>query len=296
MSWESVLISLYLDICKSYREHLWSECQRFTNGGCKRFSDEEVITVYVYSVLRGFRTLKSIHQYARDHLIHFFPNLPGYAGFVHRVNKFPMVFQALMESLAPKPLDATNESVYLVDSFPIVLAQHNYAYTAKVATQLAGTSYCATKKMYYHGMKAHVVARQQEGTLPNIEILLIDEASRQDGPTFEHLRSVLHDGAVFGDQAYKRSDEQKVAIDQNLKVFTPCKKARGQKSLNTQQRLFSNAVSRVRQPIEALFAWIQKITGIQNASNVRSTSGFLSHIFGRFAAAMVRRNYPKFDF
>jgi len=48
----------------------------------------------------------------------------------------------------------------------------------------------------------------------------------------------------------------------------------------------STSVSRVRQPIESLFNWIQEKTHIQVASKVRSSKGLIVHIFGRLAAAL----------
>ena len=52
------------------------------------------------------------------------------------------------------------------------------------------------------------------------------------------------------------------------------------------ERAYSEAVSRVRQPIESLFNWIEEKTGIECASKVRSYQGLMVHVFGRFAAAM----------
>ena len=43
--------------------------------------------------------------------------------------------------LQTKKISADDESVYLIDSFPITLAKYNYAYTAKVAPELASKSY-----------------------------------------------------------------------------------------------------------------------------------------------------------
>ena len=52
----------------------------------------------------------------------------------------------------------------------------------------------------------------------------------------------------------------------------------------------------MRQPIEALFGWLNKVTGIGDASNVRSSAGLLTHIYGRLAAAMMLKSYPEFGF
>lgn len=296
MSWEEYLITLYLRICKEYKENLCYSCQRFTNGGFKTFTDEEVMVVYLIGVLRGFKSIKALHCYAKDHLKSWFPGLPEYAAFVHRVNRLHEAFRQLIANLQAAQVREEDDDVYLMDSFPIMLAQHNHAYTAKLAPEIAGRGYCSTKKLYYYGVKAHVVARKRSGKLPDLEILMVEDASRHDGPVFDQLRPMLHDNLGFGDQAYKRSDADLIEMEQNLKIMTPLKKARGQKELEPEQRAFSKAVSRMRQPIEALFAWINRITSIENAGLVRSSAGFLSHIFGKFAAAMLLRTYPFSDF
>lgn len=297
MDWDTSLITLYLFICNAYKERLWTVCQRFTNGGYKRFTDEEVMTIYVLGILRGFKTMKKIHKYAHQHLLNYFPYLPCYAAFVHRVNCLGDAFKELVVMMQSEQISTQDERLYLVDSFPIVLAKNNHAYTAKVAIEIASKSYNATKKMYYHGVKAHVVARQNPGRLPEIELLIVDAAGRQDGPIFDELlRPHMHNNLVFADQAYRRPDEKSIEMRQNLKVLTPVQKAPGQKELMPEDKAFSKAVSKLRQPIEALFGWINRITGIEEASLVRSTTGLIAHIFGKLASAMVLKHYPCFDF
>ncbi|QTR45572.1 hypothetical protein J9253_16430 [Thiothrix litoralis] len=61
---------------------------------------------------------------------------------------------------------------------------------------------------------------------------------------------------------------------------TPVKKKKGQRYLEADEQWLSTAVSQVRQPIESLVAWIEKKTGIEFASNVRSYQGLLVHVFG----------------
>lgn len=290
MDWEAHLITLYLKICKEYQSTIWISCQRFTNGGYKSFSDEEAMLIYLIGTLRGFRTIKAMHNYAHDHLISWFPNLPKYSAFVHRLNQLSEGFRHLIEILQSEKIFPDDNDVYLVDSFPIAIAKHNHAYTAKVAPELASKSYNSTKKQYYYGVKAHIVARKRTAALPDLEILMIEEAARQDGPVFDQIRPMLYDNIVFADKAYKRPDESNIELAQNLKVITPPIKTRG-KELENEQKLLSKTVSRMRQPIETLFAWINKITGIEDASLVRSSAGLMTHIFGKIAAAMFKRAF-----
>ena len=76
MNREDVLITLYLRISKEFQSKLWVSCQRFTNGGYKHFSDDEVLTVYIFGLLSKHRELKAIHRYDKNHLLSWFSGLP----------------------------------------------------------------------------------------------------------------------------------------------------------------------------------------------------------------------------
>jgi hypothetical protein len=81
--------------------------------------------------------------------------------------------------------------------------------------------------------------------------------------------------------------KEQLAETQALDLITPVKKEKGQKTLPAADKLYSEAIGRLRQPIESLFSWIDEKTGIQRASKVRSYRGLLVHVFGRLAAAML---------
>ena len=72
--------------------------------------------------------------------------------------------------------------------------------------------------MYYYGVKAHVVARKRKASLADLEIIFIEEVKRQDGSVFDQIRPMLTVNLLLGDQAYKRSDEDKVESEQGLKI------------------------------------------------------------------------------
>jgi len=68
--------------------------------------------------------------------------------------------------------------------------------------------------------------------------------------------------------------------------------AKGYCSTKTQRNkafndLFSAAVSKIRQPIESLFNWLNEKTNIQRAMKVRSTSRLLVHTMGKIAIAFI---------
>ena len=122
--------------------------------------------------------------------------------------------------------------------------------------------------------------------MPSPEFIGVTAASHNDGKVFEPIRPVLNGEDLYGDKAYERPDAKEVEAEQHLRVLTPVKKKPGQKYLQADEQWLSTAVSRVRQPIETLFGWIEEKTGIECAGKVRSYQGLLVHVFGRFAAVM----------
>ena len=113
-----------------------------------------------------------------------------------------------------------------------------------------------------------------------IEIIAVEEANRQDGPVFDQIRPMLRDNLLFVGKAYKRSDEDKVELVQELMVLTSTKKQRGQYELSAEDPKYSNAVSHIRQAIEALFSWLNKVTGIEKHETSVLQKGYLPMFMG----------------
>lgn len=288
MDWELRLVTLYECICKHYREHLWVYCQRFSPYADVTFSDEEVICIYLWGIMDKRRELKTIYDDVRRHLHAWYPQLPSYAGYVQRLNRVAGVFVPLLGALQETfPETEVLREIRLMDAMPIRIAHAKRSSRARVAAELANKGYCASKGEYYYGVKVHVLGLRRPGTLPLPDYLGLTPASEHDLTAFRHIVTDLHGGELYLDKAY--ADEllvQATRADQALALLIPVKKAKGQKYLDAADQWWSTAVSRVRQPIESLFNWIEEKTGIQRASKVRSSNGLLVHVFGRLAAAM----------
>jgi len=140
----------------------------------------------------------------------------------------------------------------------------------------------------YHGGKLHVVAERREDKLPVPKRIGLTPASESDLKALRRVLPTIEDGILCGDKAYCDGPlKERLAEDQNLDLLTPVKKNKGQEVLSAADRLYSESVSRLRQPVESLFNWIDEKTGIQDASKVRSYQGLLVHAFGRLAASML---------
>lgn len=288
MDWQGRLVRLYLDICVWYREELWVYCQRLTPYANLDFTDEEAICVYLWGIMDKRREIKELHKDARRHLKGWFPTLPGYSAYVDRLNQLSGVFAPLAEKLqVTLPSDGVLEGIRLMDSMPVVMAQGPRRYAATIAKdEIANSGYCASKKMYYHGVKLHVLGLRRPGSLPVPAVVGLTPAGDHDLVALRHIAGEIEGGELYLDKAYiDAALKQAAKENKGLDIYTPVKKKRGEDWIDLFGQCLSTAVSSVRQPIESFFNWIQQKTGIQCASKVRSYRGLLVHVFGRLAAA-----------
>ena len=290
---EFKLISIYLYICDIYDSKLRNTCERFSNNNNPDFTDQEVITIYLYTMNVEQRLkIKQIHEYANDHLRSWFPLLPSYEAFIMRLNRLSEVFKDLAEVLltgyCPQDCDL---STSLMDSLPIITCSGKRM--PSVAKVITDKGFCSTKSMYYYGVKLHALAFHRPDHLPFPESIVITPASENDLNVHKQNWSNIPNRSFYGDKIYLDTELLKnMSRVSNSEILTPVKGVKGQSEITNQwgkaaNDLYSRAVSRIRQPIESLFNWIIEKTDIQRASKVRSTKGLLVHVFGRIAAAFI---------
>lgn len=286
------LIGLYYYVCDCYVRELRWHCQRFSNNSSQEITDEELLTIYLYCLMyENKQKLSEVHDYARRYLLSWFPRLPAYATFVSRLNRMSAVFPPLAADLLQ--LLASQVAVgdlSVVDSFPIMLCSAKRQ--GKVAREFVDKGYCATKGVHYWGVKLHALNFHRPGRLPLPEYLRLTPASENDLNAMRQVLELLVGRGVFADKAYVDEHLQAVMESRQSYILTPVKLVKGECQAvrnfkKAADDLFSTAVSRVRQPIESFFNWLNDKLGLQNASKVRSYQGLMVHIFGKVAAALA---------
>lgn len=289
------LIQLYFYVCEIYEEELQWHCQRFTkNQVMPLFTDQEVLTTYLYSVgfERKFR-IKNIHNYIQRHWLSWFPSMPDYTAYVMRLNRMAAVFPRLAESLIHKyevDGEVPVNPIVLTDSMPIITCSGKRK--GKVARELCDKGYNSTKKMHFFGLKLHGIGFYCPGKLPKIDILQTGPASQHDLEAQRQILENIQGIPVFADKAFCDQSLSKRLSSNGGELLTPVKYKKGQPLQDKQRHkaaddLYSTAVSRIRQPIESLFNWLIEHTDIQRAAKVRSTKGLIVHVFGRIAAVLM---------
>jgi len=285
------LVRIYLFVCRHYQGRLAATVQRQSNNSEPEFTDEEVLAIYLFGLFKKRETVSEIYEYAEEHFSNWFPDLPSYQSYNRRLNRLNAVFSPLVEK-ALEEIDGEGcyeNMLRIVDSMPIMLAKGSRASQATVATErIVDVGYCSSKDTFYHGVKLHVVAERRSDQLPLLRRAGLTPGSENDLRALRRVLPELESGVLCGDKAYCDGPlKEQLAETQDLDLLTPVKKEKGQRTLSSADKLYSETIGRMRQPIESLFSWIDEKTGIQQASKVRSYQGLLVHVFGRLAAAML---------
>jgi len=287
------LIKIYFFISEKFHE-LQYYCERFSNNRNPDFTDQEIIAIYLYVMHHeGHTKIKHIHRFASEYLKDWFPKLGSYQAFNSRLNRLTWVFNKLVELIVTENIP--DDSIFdqsLLDSMPIITCSGKRF--RKVAKEITDKGFNSTKGMYYFGIKLHVLGFRRKGKLPHPESIVLTPASVNDITVYkQYWASCYYNKTFFGDKIYidyKLNDEIKEKL--NSEMLTPIKYAKGtldviKTRMKAADELFSSAVSKIRQPIEALFSWLIQKTDIQRANLVRSTKGLLIHTYGRLAAAFI---------
>jgi len=284
---ETKLIELYLLICDFYDKQSVLKQQRLSNFK-PLFTDQELLTMYVFGHLQGFTTQRLIYNYFAGHWREWFPALPTYQAFNRRLHHLTAAFELLIEECLITAAKA--ESLFpadrLIDSLPVMLAVGTRSNRARVARQLADVGFCATKQIHYCGVKLHVIAARRLSKLPLPERLFLSSASQHDLAALREMDANLSGCGLFGDKAYADTDLKSVLRERGVYLTTPYKRKRNEDE-RVIPRLLNRFVSRIRQPIESLFGWMIQRTDIQKASGVRSSQGLMVHCYGKLAVACL---------
>lgn len=286
--WQLELITLYCNVCKAYDSKLAAVAQRQSNNFRPKFTDEECITIYLWGIIKRKYTVKAVYQHTAEHLSDWFPKLPSYQLFNRRINYLSEAICVLCsEWMGQLHVDASVSS-HLMDSMPVVLAKGTRSSAAKVAPELCGKSYCSSQKMWYYGVKLHLLGQKRFERLPVPIYMEVTPAAEHDLDVAKQVLPHFQNMELFVDKAYRAAAfEKELAGKNNIVLRSPVKLKKGQKELSSADKLYSKAISRTRQAIESLFAWIQEKTDIHRASKVRSSSGLLSFIFARLAVVCL---------
>lgn len=293
--YETKLIKIYDYVCENFH-FLYPLCMRHSPNSSPEFTDEEVLTIYLFGLeWLKLSKIKQIHSFATSFLKDWFPKLGSYQAFNARINRLSGAMREFTAVILEKEMpEGCISCQCLVDSMPIITCSGKRK--GKVAPCITDKTYCASKGIWYYGVKLHCLAFRRTNKLPYAESIIVTPASICDLTIFREYWAEKKECAFWGDKIYFTEELNEKMKLSGSEILAPVKQKKGMPEVLKQRDkaaddLYSTAVSKVRQPIEALFSWLIEKVDLQNASHVRSEQGLFAHIFGKLSAAFLHYKF-----
>ena len=228
---ENLLIEIYLFVCQVYDTSSQTCYQRLSNNRVPEFTDQELIAIWFFAHLEGCFEKKKMHELILKYWREWFPRLPSYQTFVLRLNRLESTFQTFGAILSGTvATTSTPEVDHLVDSLPVMLAQHGHSYGARVGREIADTGFCAAKKTRFHGVRLHCLAQRRTGRLPLPSQVWLCGASHHDSKAFIQQQPNLPTTELLGDLAYPTPEIIAHLQQQRTRLVAPRDLAEGQRT------------------------------------------------------------------
>lgn len=163
----------------------------------RKMSDAEIMTTAIVAALYFCGNHEKARMFLKAH--GYIPAMLGKSRFNRRLHKISELFLTVFNLLGEVWKQLNEESVYVVDSFPIVSCDNYRVMRSKRYQGEAWRGYQASKKRYFYGLKIHlmITAKGQP-----VEFFLTP-GSWSDTRALKHFHCDLREGSLItGDKAY----------------------------------------------------------------------------------------------
>ena len=125
-------------------------------GLCPKLSDAELISLCVVQALLGFSSETRFLRFAKEHLRHLFPYIPGQSGYNKRLRRAGDQLTAIIRLLATET-DCWLDDTWLVDSTPVECGRSRETARRSDLAGFADYGYCASHSRFFWGLRLHLV-------------------------------------------------------------------------------------------------------------------------------------------
>jgi Transposase DDE domain len=129
---------------------------RRRNGRPPLLSDAELLCLAIAQVLLDFPRERHWIRYARKHLRHLFPYIPGQSGYGKRLRAAGPLIAKVIRKLA-EVTETSTPILMLIDSTPVPCGMSRETVKRSDLAGDAGYGYCASHSRYFWGMRLYLV-------------------------------------------------------------------------------------------------------------------------------------------
>jgi hypothetical protein len=175
----------------------------------------EVITTALVAARFFGGCIERSRQFLKEH--HYIPQMLSKSRLNRRLHAIPeSLWQGLLAAIAAAQHTLNPSNAYIIDSFPVAVCDNIRIRRCRLYRDAAYRGYCASKRRYVYGLRAHVVVTE---TGVPVEVVLAP-ASYSDGRIGKTFHLDLPSGAtLYADAAYTDYGwEDAIAETQHLRL------------------------------------------------------------------------------
>jgi hypothetical protein len=219
-----------------------------TRGFAPRLSDSEVITMEIVGEVLGYDGDEAIWEYFRRHWAAWFPGLGDRSTFVRQAANLWRIKQLLHERLVAD-VGARTADGHIIDGFPIAVCKLARAVRSQVLKAEADYGYCAAKREYYYGLKAHLLI-DLRGVAVGVTVTAANVDERD--AAYDVLSAI--EGLVLGDKGYIRPRFKADCEALGIVLQTPVRR----NMKEPRPRWWLTLLQRVRKRIETVISQLEQ--------------------------------------
>src|SRR5512133_480767 len=183
-----VVFCLCADMLKSLHHYEDRQC---------RMSDAEVMTTAIIAMLYFKGNFCLASQYLYEH--RYIPNMLSRGRFNRRLHRIADLFLTLFLRLGETWKKLNEKSVYVIDSYPMVVCDNYRIKRSKIYQGEDFRGYIASKKRYFYGLRIHILVAEQGEP---VEVFLEPGAFSDTSALGLYNFDLLQHSFVTGDKAY----------------------------------------------------------------------------------------------
>jgi hypothetical protein len=193
----------------------------------RRLSDAEVITTGVVAMMffRGnFEAARALLSTPR-----YMPHMLSRSRLNRRLHRLTDLFVMLFDLLGYTWKQLNTESVYVIDSFPVIVCDNYRIPRAKLYQHEAYRGCIASKKRYFYGIKVHLLVTKDGQPVECI----LTPGSYSDVRMLKTFRFDLPEGSqVYADKAYNDYAMEDVLLEASHIQLYPIRKKNSTRTLS----------------------------------------------------------------
>lgn len=204
------------DILKGLNHHEDRQCQ---------MSDAEVMTTSIVAATFFGGNMERARVFLKEQ--GYIPTMLEKSRFNRRQHRIAELFLTVFNLLATLWKDLNEQSLYVVDSFPVAACDNYRIRRSRRYRGEVWRGYQASKKRYFYGLKLHLMV---SGHGEPVEFFLTPGSWSDTRALKMYQFDLPEDALITGDKAYNDYDLEDMMLDANLNLL-PLRRSNSHRSL-----------------------------------------------------------------